>query len=67
MAAGAIPPPRFFEPGRDPSQQFAFSDYLPHYRHSKAFRTTSSVDLVREPDPRKDHARSRNGGALICD
>jgi hypothetical protein len=23
MAAGAIPPPRFFEPGRDPSQEFA--------------------------------------------
>jgi hypothetical protein len=66
MAAGAIPPPRFFEQAGT-RRNNRRSDCLPHHRRSKTFRTTSSVDLVREPDPLKGHARSGNGGALICD
>ena len=44
MAAGAIPPPRFFEHCR-PDAQIASC-----HRSSRTFRITSSVDLVREHD-----------------
>jgi len=57
MAAGAIPPPRFFELGRDLSQEFAAAIICLTTAAQRRSEQPAASISCESVIPRKDHAR----------